>query len=220
MLKYGPARPSTRPLRAACAAIAALVVSVGAAGADPDPTGEWLVSKGYARIRVVNCQDQLWGIVAWEQKAGIDRNNPDPGKRSRPTLGMPVLQAMKPTEPNRWEGEIYNSEDGRTYSSNISLASPDVLQVRGCVLGFLCGGEDWTRVKPDEHPPAGLRPPQPRANTPAAPGQKQAAAKPANPRSPGIKPPQTAADIAALSADDVCVRLLGIPGSAHERGLK
>jgi hypothetical protein len=53
---------------------------------------------------------------------------------------------MKMSKSNEWNGQIYNSSDGHTYDANISLSAPDVLRVEGCVLGFLCGGEDWTRV--------------------------------------------------------------------------
>ena len=111
------------------------------------PTGDWLVEKRYAIIRIVDCNGQLWGIVSWQVRANVDSKNPDPAKRSRPTLGMPILLGMKPSdEPNKWEGEIYNSRDGKTYDANISLSAPDTLRVEGCVLGLLCGGEDWTRV--------------------------------------------------------------------------
>ena len=69
---------------------------------------------------------------------------------------MPILINMKQTEPNRWEGEVYNAENGKTYTSNISLVKDDVLRIEGCVWGILCGGENWTRVTPpkDEAEPA------------------------------------------------------------------
>jgi uncharacterized protein (DUF2147 family) len=110
------------------------------------PTGEWLVEDGYARIRIVDCRDALWGIVAWEQTpGGRDVNNPDASKQSRPTLGMPILLRMRPASRGRWEGQIYNSENGRTYEGSIALRDANTLRVEGCVLGFLCGGQDWTR---------------------------------------------------------------------------
>ena len=127
-----------------CLVLAGLCLSAGIACADP--TGQWMVEKGYARIRIENCGNSIWGAVVWELTPGTDSKNPDATKRGRPTLGMPVLLDMKPVDPNKWSGKIYNSEDGQTYSSNISLPSPDVLRVQGCVLGILCGGENWTRV--------------------------------------------------------------------------
>jgi uncharacterized protein (DUF2147 family) len=130
------------------AGLAALALSVIPAAAQ-EPTGEWVVEEGYARVRIENCSGRLWGFVAWEKTPGVDSNNPDPSKRTRPTLGLPILLNMKPGD-GRWEGEIYNTQDGRTWNANIKLLKPDVLRVEGCVLGFLCGGQSWTRYKPTE----------------------------------------------------------------------
>jgi uncharacterized protein (DUF2147 family) len=106
------------------------------------------VANGKALIRVVPCAGQYWGVVAWEQKpGGTDVNNPSAALRSRPTLGMPILLGMAPSsQPNTWRGDIYNSQDGRTYSGRITLTDANTLRVEGCVLGFLCGGEDWHRA--------------------------------------------------------------------------
>src|SRR5581483_10340286 len=59
-----------------------------------DPIGDWLVAKRYAIIRIANCGGQIWGIVSWALRPELDKNNPDPSKRSRPTLGMPVILGM------------------------------------------------------------------------------------------------------------------------------
>jgi uncharacterized protein (DUF2147 family) len=112
-----------------------------------DPIGEWLVAERTARISIADCGGVLWGIVSWEADAGgVDDKNPDPAKRSRPILGMPVLLEMKVSGTNQWAGQIYNSENGKIYSGGLTLVSPDVLRVRGCVLIILCGGENWTRA--------------------------------------------------------------------------
>jgi uncharacterized protein (DUF2147 family) len=126
----------------------AMLLASGASAA-PSPAGEWMVAKGEAIIRVVDCGGQYWGLVAWEQKpGGVDSKNPNPALRNRPTLGMPILLGMTPRAGAQatWNGQIYNSEDGRLYDGRITLAAPDTLRVEGCVLGFLCGGEDWRRV--------------------------------------------------------------------------
>ena len=61
---------------------------------------------------------------------------------------MPILLEMAQTRTNQWDGQIYNAEDGNTYSAYISLVSSNILRVQGCFLGILCGGENWTRVNP------------------------------------------------------------------------
>ena len=40
----------------------------------------------------------------------------------------------------------YLFKDGQTYTAKIKPTGPDQLEIQGCVLGFLCGGETWTRV--------------------------------------------------------------------------
>ena len=113
-----------------------------------DPTGDWRVADGVADIRVAECNGSMWGAVAWEQTpGGRDTHNPDVSKQNRPTLGMPILIDMQKTPGvDQWEGQVYNAKDGQAYSSTIKPLDPDHLEIQGCVLGFLCGGETWTRV--------------------------------------------------------------------------
>jgi uncharacterized protein (DUF2147 family) len=128
---------------------AALVALPGLASA-ADPTGDWMVADKVATIRVAQCNGSMWGVVAWEKTpGGRDSNNPDVAKQSRPTLGMPILIDMKKKPGvDQWEGLVYNAKDGKSYQSTIKPAGADQLEIQGCVLGFLCGGETWTRVGP------------------------------------------------------------------------
>src|SRR5579871_6926942 len=171
-----------------------LLTGVAAAG-EPQPTGEWRTADGRANVRIDDCDGALWGIISWEKEpGGVDEYNPDPAERSRATLGLHILRAMKPTKPGLWQGEVYNPENGKTYDSRISLTSPDVLRIEGCVLGFLCGGENWTRIKATE-----TNPPQQRALAPQRPGR------------PNQAPAST------LSA---CSGVADGAGPAHKGGLK
>src|ERR1700687_2130688 len=113
-----------------------------------DPTGDWRVADGVANIRVAECNGSMWGVGAWEKTPrGRDKNNPDVSKQNRRTLGMPILIDMKKRPgADQWEGQVYNAKDGQSYSSTIRPIGPDQLEIQGCVLGFLCGGETWTRV--------------------------------------------------------------------------
>jgi uncharacterized protein (DUF2147 family) len=158
-----------------------------------DPTGDWLVADGVAHIRVAECNGNMWGAVAWEKEpGGVDEHNPDVSKRSRPTLGIAVLSNMKKKSGvDQWEGEVYNANDGKTYSSTIKPVGSDKLEIQGCVLGFLCGGETWTRIagpipsSPTNTVAKGAKPPVPPKTTgtmaaaPKTSGQKQAATPPA-----------------------------------------
>src|SRR5271169_4158116 len=112
-----------------------------------DPTGDWRVADGVANIRIAECNGSMWGVLAWEKTPGRDTNNPDVSKKNRPTLGIPILIDMKKKPGvDQWEGQVYNAKDGQSYSSTIKPVGSDQLEIQGCVLGFLCGGETWTRV--------------------------------------------------------------------------
>jgi len=161
-----------------------------------EPSGEWRTANGLANVRIDDCDGVLWGIISWEKEpGGVDSYNPNPAERSRPTLGLHILLAMKPTKPGLWQGEVYNAENGKTYDSRISLISPDVLRIEGCVLGFLCGGENWTRVKAAEVVPTPQR----------APGAQRTA------------PPKQAAPPPTPTA---CSGITDDAGAAHKGGLK
>jgi uncharacterized protein (DUF2147 family) len=116
---------------------------------DPkSPVGEWVTEDGEGRVRIRACGQALCGVISSGDAKETDRHNPDASKRNRPLLGTPVLIDMKSVNSKRWEGEIYNAKNGKTYASNIMLKGPDVLRVEGCVFGgFFCGGQDWVRAK-------------------------------------------------------------------------
>ena len=149
-----------------------------------DPTGDWKVADGVANIRVAQCSGNMWGVVAWEKTpGGKDKNNPDVAKQSRPTLGMPILIDMKKKPGvDAWEGQVYNAKDGQLYSSTIKPVGTDQLEIQGCVLGFLCGGETWTRVGPP---------------IPSSPANSMAKGAP---KGPAGAPPKTAAPAPAPAA--------------------
>ena len=194
---------------------------ISAAGMAPalalDPTGDWRVADGVANIRVAQCNGSMWGVVAWEKTpGGRDTSNPDVSKQARPTLGMPILIDMKKKPGiDQWEGQVYNAKDGQSYSSTIKPVGPDQLEIQGCVLGFLCGGETWTRVAgPIPSSPANsmakgtaktsgaLAKPAPKTVTAATTGTAPGPVSPA-PKPPGQKP--AASGLPADTVGDICL---------------
>jgi uncharacterized protein (DUF2147 family) len=187
-----------------------------------DPTGDWMVADQVANIRVAECNGSMWGVVVWEKTpGGRDVNNPDVALQSRPTLGMPILIDMKKkTGADQWEGQVYNGKDGKHYSSTIKPVGSDKLEIQGCVLGFLCGGETWTRVGPPipSSPSNSMAKGPPKATNgikttglPGQPAQPKTVAPPPAPKTTGSTGPKTGAPgqkTAAASGDvvgDICV---------------
>jgi len=187
-----------------------------------DPTGDWMVADQVANIRVAECNGSMWGVVVWEKTpGGRDLNNPDVSLQSRPTLAMPILIDMKKkTGADQWEGQVYNAKDGKHYSSTIKPVGSDKLEIQGCVLGFLCGGETWSRVGPPipSSPSNSMAKGPPKATSgikttglPGQPAQPKTIAPPPAPKTTGSTGPKTGAPgqkTAAASGDvvgDICL---------------
>jgi uncharacterized protein (DUF2147 family) len=194
-----------------------LAATASAAAQSADPVGEWLVEDGSARIKVVSCPQEvqnqpptLWGVIWAETKPGTDTANPDRSMKGRPMLGVPILINMKQTQANLWNGKIYDARSGSLYDSKVSLSKTDMLEVRGCVAGFLCGGQDWKRVTGTTTPPvhvavAPTTPAPPAKGSPTPAPQAKGAMTPQPSQTKGMAakgaPPAVAA---APVADPIC----------------
>ena len=120
-----------------------------------DPNGTWLTQTGTSRIRVADCGGALCGTIVWLKepndaetgKPKTDKNNADASKRTRPLIGTQIVLGMKPAGTDKWTGQVYNAEDGKTYSGNLTYSGGDSLQLQGCALGGLvCKSQTWSKV--------------------------------------------------------------------------
>jgi len=59
-------------------------------------------------------------------------------------VGISILSGMKPTGDGSWKGNIYNPEDGKTYSASMMLQGAS-LKVQGCALAIICKTQMWSR---------------------------------------------------------------------------
>ena len=114
--------------------------------------GTWISQDGGTKVRLSDCGGKLCGTVVWLDKPTdrttgkpkTDKLNPDPAKRARPLLGLPVA-SLAASGPNKWSGNIYNADDGRTYQASFQVQSETTAKVQGCVLAVLCKSHTWTR---------------------------------------------------------------------------
>jgi uncharacterized protein (DUF2147 family) len=139
--------------RAAPIAAAMLSLCIGSAVA-ADATGTWMTEGGKATVRIAPCADALCGtIIALKEpndpetgRPKTDKNNADPSQRNRPVVGSLIVLGMKPNGANKWSGQVYNAEDGKTYTGAITLQGANALKLEGCILGgLICKGQTWTR---------------------------------------------------------------------------
>jgi uncharacterized protein (DUF2147 family) len=138
------------------AAILSVVVFSTSPAVAVDLVGNWLTENGRSRVRIADCGGALCGTIVWLKepndpdtgKPKTDKNNSDAGKRSRPLIGVPIVLGMKPNGADKWSGQVYNAEDGKTYSGNITAQDANALKLEGCALGgLICKGQTWTRVR-------------------------------------------------------------------------
>jgi uncharacterized protein (DUF2147 family) len=65
-----------------------------------------------------------------------------------------ILRNAAKSGANGWKGDLYNPEDGKTYGGQITYDSPTKLTLTGCLMGFLCQSETWTRISSAPKPAA------------------------------------------------------------------
>jgi len=117
------------------------------------PIGLWLAKDG-AKIRISQCGRNLCGFIVQSSPPAdpatgrpmTDKNNADPAKRNRPLVGVEMLISMHRDSTSKWSGQLYNDDDGKTYSGNLIEQGPSSIRIEGCWLG-ICGGDDLTRIK-------------------------------------------------------------------------
>src|SRR5438128_1842256 len=141
--------------RATSLGLTCLLLAASAARA-AEPTGLWHTDGRKAQVRIVRCAEALCGTIVWLKdpidpatgKPQADTENEDASKRGRPVIGTEVVLGMKPAGTDRWSGQFYSPEEGKTVSGNLVLKDANTLRVEGCLLGgLLCRAEIWTRAK-------------------------------------------------------------------------
>lgn len=124
-------------------------------------SGEWATPGNAAHVRIERCaskhdalRDLLCGVITWlwepidaRGESIRDARNPDPTLRKQPLIELSLLKDFRHAQNGgSIEGRIYNPENGRTYDATLRLRSPDVLEVKGCLL-FVCDTQVWRRVE-------------------------------------------------------------------------
>lgn len=145
-----PPLPRPAAVMAGCLMLAGLAGAASAA----DLQGVWLTGDKDAVLRITRCGDQFCGRIVWLESATdqrgslrLDQKNPDPAKQAQRICGLVVITGLTAAGPGRWNGTVYNPQDGQTYSGSITSLSDDSLRVRAYIgLPIFGRTEIWTRV--------------------------------------------------------------------------
>jgi uncharacterized protein (DUF2147 family) len=135
--------------RALVAAGAATVFgAVAYAQTAEDALGVWENPENKSHTQFYKCGNGVCGkIVRAVDGQKTDDKNPDPAKRSRPIVGLVIMQGAKKTGPTTWSGQLYNRADGKTYSGTLTVKSKNAVELSGCVAVVFCKTTTFTRVK-------------------------------------------------------------------------
>jgi len=139
---------------AVVSAIALTLILIASSRA-ADPLGTWLTSDKKGKIRIVSCGAAICGNLVWlaepldpeTHQSKVDKHNSNASLQSRPLLGIPIVLNMAPTGGDKWEGQVYNAEDGGTYTGSFAMTGANTAELKGCVMGgLICKGQTWTRA--------------------------------------------------------------------------
>lgn len=140
-------------MRMITAAALAAVCLASPARADTPALGTWAMDNGKVTVNVSACGGNLCGkVVALKKprddkgRPRLDKENPEPALRGRPVIGLIILSNMKPSGSNKWQGTIYNPDDGYTYRAKMKLQSASTMKVEGCVAVF-CRSMKFVKIK-------------------------------------------------------------------------
>ena len=140
-----------------CWALSALVLlALPTAAQNPTPVGVWLHPDKRIEIEIAPCGDRLCAKIVWFKRPNgddglplADVKNKDLALRTRPLLGLNVLQGLRAAGENNWEdGEVYNPDDGINYRARMSIDRAGDLRIRAFLLLPLLGHTMiWTPVR-------------------------------------------------------------------------
>ncbi len=124
------------------AALASLAATPAAAA--PGLAGSWTNPARSIIVKIGPCGGTLCGrVVSASAKARADAANAG----TSPLVGVELISAIEPTGPGRWRADIFVPDQDVHSTGDIALAGPNLMSVRGCVIGgLICKEQSWTRV--------------------------------------------------------------------------
>jgi uncharacterized protein (DUF2147 family) len=78
----------------------------------------------------------------------MDYQNPDKSLKTRPLLGMEMMQLTPTNDPDAFTASIYNPEDGSTNNVSVWIVNGgNTLRIGGACIGSVCAvTQDWPKV--------------------------------------------------------------------------
>jgi uncharacterized protein (DUF2147 family) len=137
-----------------------LIPSLGAIAAEPPAAdavlGKWWFPKKNGHFEITESGGVYKGtVVAYDDAAALDKNNPDPELAKRKFIGIDMLSNFKyDADEKQWlGGTIYDGDSGKTYKCTMWFEQnkPDELYARGYIgIALLGRTEVFKRVTAED----------------------------------------------------------------------
>ena len=129
-------RANIKLLFATTIALASAIAGLSGPANAAEPYGVWVRPSTGTQVHFYDCGGKLCGkIVAVKDQS-----------RSK-EIGTVIMKGAAKSGGNTWKGDLLEVESGKIYSGVVTLESASALNLKGCVMGILCKGETWRKVR-------------------------------------------------------------------------
>lgn len=122
-------------------AVAAFIAAPSLANARTPIEGRW--RNGHMEIVIAPCGPTLCGTVvraSAQQQAKAERGS------GTKLIGARLITDIRPTGDRSYSANVFLAGRDMNTSGTLRQTSQNRLNVRGCVMGFICKSANWDRV--------------------------------------------------------------------------
>ena len=101
-----------------------------------EPYGVWVRPSTGSHVRFYDCGGKLCAKVVAVKEAA-----------RKGEVGKSILHGAVKSGENTWKGDLTDAGTGKVYAGTVTLQGTGALSLQGCIGGFLCQSETWTKVK-------------------------------------------------------------------------
>jgi len=123
---------------------------------NPDKVlGVWVTQDSDSKVEIFKKDNKYYGKIVWlktpmdNNKPVVDKFNPKEKLKTRPVLGLVVLNDLKYND-NEWEdGKVYDPKTGKTYDCKMWIDEKDnsIIHIKGFIGFSLIGKEvKWKKA--------------------------------------------------------------------------
>ena len=124
-------------------ALAAVTAIVAPSVADARTSLEGRWKNGKMEIVIRPCGGGLCGTVV--KASAKQQSKAQKGSGTR-LIGSRVIDNIRPAGPATYKADVYVADRDMNARGTIRQVSANRLNVKGCVLGFLCKTTNWDRI--------------------------------------------------------------------------